>query len=279
MNSGHKDGENVGFSHNGVSPDQLAAWRVVLKDLSPEDFKFAVQICLRTGLDPAARQIYFLKRGGQITAQVSIDGQRLVAERTGKYAGQLGPLWCGPDGEWRDVWLDKSPPVAAKVAVIRSDFKEPLWGVARYGAYAQNSQMWTKMGDAMLAKCAESLALRKAFPQDLSGLYTREEMAQVESEHESIPAPWLTHSGTAEPTPESKVTPLQKKGPPLTLETREKIVREAAELNVLLPQILSYVHRERLDDMTEVEGQKTLRALAKKREMAALNGRVEPEAE
>ncbi len=166
----------------------------IAKGASDDELKIFLNVCKTRGLDPFARQIYAIKMAGQMTIQVSIDGFRLIAERSGKYAGQLGPFWCADNGEWVDVWLSKSPPAACKVAVLRNDFKEPLWGTANLDAYSQNTMLWKKMPSHMIAKVAESLALRRAFPAELSGLYTREEMDQAMTEEPPIRKSQTTQS-------------------------------------------------------------------------------------
>lgn len=167
--------------------------KTIAPTVTPDEFKLFIEACKHYGLNPLARQIYAISRydfqvqGNKMSIQTSIDGYRLLAERSGKYAGQLGPFWCGEDGQWVDVWVKSTPPVAARVGILRSDFKEPIWAVAKYESYAQKKKdgtptsMWLKMPDVMLAKCAESLGLRRAFPAELSGLYTSEEMAQADN--------------------------------------------------------------------------------------------------
>ena len=164
------------------SAQQLSALKSLgLAQADAGDLAFFFHQAQRTGLDPFARQIYMINRGGRWGIQTSIDGFRIIAQRSGQYAGQTAPYWCGDDGVWKDVWLSSTPPTAAKIGVYRTNFAEATWAIARWESYAvMNNPIWKKMPDVMLAKCAESLALRKAFPNDLSGIYTDEEMSQVD---------------------------------------------------------------------------------------------------
>lgn len=162
-------------------------------NLTDAEFQLTVYTAEKRGLNPLIRQMYVMKDWrGKLSFITSIDGYRLIAERTKRYEGQTETMWCGPDGKWLDVWLKKEPPAAAKVGVYKKGFREPVYGVATYNGYVQTkkdgspSGQWAKMPDIMLAKCAESLALRKAFPEDLSNLYTTEEMGQADFEGEVV---------------------------------------------------------------------------------------------
>lgn len=196
--------------------------RTLYPNLGQNDFDLFVATCDRTALDPFARQIYAITRNQKrgdgwvavMSIQVSIDGLRLQAERSGKYLGQEGPYWCADDGQWRDVWLDVKPPAAARVGVIKAGNNHPTYAVATFRSYCQSTKegkplgMWATMADNQLAKCAESLALRKCFPAELSGLYTHEEMAQASDEAEPrvIVAPEITVESPEPPQETAEVS-------------------------------------------------------------------------
>jgi phage recombination protein Bet len=145
---------------------------------SNDELRLFAYACQRTGLDPFSKQIYAIKRGGKMTIQAGIDGLRSIAERTGQLDGSE-TLWCGEDGQWTDVWLGSKPPAAAKTTIWRKGASHPFTGVARFADYNAGQGLWSKMGATMIAKCSEALALRKAFPADLSGVYSTDEMEQA----------------------------------------------------------------------------------------------------
>jgi len=189
-------------NHNAIAPvvpqDKIQLLiDTVAPGLSKPQLALFVQVCNRVRLDPFARQIYAIVRQEwdaetrtkkpRMTIQTGIDGYRTIAERTGESDGGTLHEWCGPDGVWCDVWLGDEPPAAARATVHRKG-RKPTTAIARWGAYAQTKQdgsatkMWAQRGPEQLAKCAEALALRTAFPDTMEGIYTSEEMAQADNE-------------------------------------------------------------------------------------------------
>lgn len=198
----------IASDQTNFTPQQVAALKQLGVDEATDgDLQVFFHQCQRTGLDPFARQIYMIGRrqkewnprtreetwSTKYTIQTGIDGFRLIASRTGQLDGYEDTLWCGQDGKWTDVWLKREAPAASKVTVIRNGARYPA--VALFTEYAgltnkgELTKMWREKGALMLAKCAEALALRKAFPQDLSGLHTSDEMQQANNENAPSAAP------------------------------------------------------------------------------------------
>ena len=181
------------------TPEQT---QLILTTIAPgcsnDELRLFAYACQRTGLDPFSRQIYAIKRGGKLTIQVSIDGLRSIAERTGQLDGSQS-YWCGSDGVWVDVWLDSKPPAAAKTVIHRKGCAHPFSATARFADFNAGQGLWSKMPSVMIAKCSEAQALRRAFPADLSGVYSTDEMDQsVEPVTvTAAPAPALPAKGDA----------------------------------------------------------------------------------
>ena len=207
-----------------IGPGDIELLRSMVRssDKVPDsEFLRYIRFIQRTQLDPLARQVYASAASEKVsrnnseewvwklTMGVTIDGFRLIADRTGKYRGQLGPYWCGSDGVWQDVWLSDKPPTAAKVGILRSDFTEPLWALAKFNSYAAKdkggglSRMWARMPELMIAKVCEALGLRKAFPQELSGIYLSDELAQEEDDRPIVE--YVTPQVTPRPAAETAV--------------------------------------------------------------------------
>lgn len=208
---------------------QLAALRALdVKDATPSDLGVFFHQAQRTGLDPFSKQIYMIarrtyKNGGwetKQTIQVGIDGLRLVARRAANRMGQAlsigSAVWMAENGQWYEAWpRTLGLPVAAKIRVtVGQGVFEAVANTAEYmptrmdksSGKMKPTGQWGKMPALMIAKCAEALALRKAFPMDLSGLYTAEEMDQAggdpgafEPQQEPVSVTVLT--GNHEPAP------------------------------------------------------------------------------
>lgn len=150
--------------------------RTIAVGATDDELQLFLYTCKRTGLDPLARQIYAIKRSGKMTIQTGIDGYRVIADRTGKLAGISDYMFDSEEGK---------TPGKATVTVrkaLEGGIIADFTATARWGEYQAGGPMWSKMPYLMLGKCAEALALRKAFPADLSGVYTSEEMAQADIE-------------------------------------------------------------------------------------------------
>jgi hypothetical protein len=156
--------------------------------------------------------------------QVSVDGLRAIAERTGKYDGQDEPEY---------ELGDKGLIISCKVKVYRKDWSRPAVGVAYWDEYVQTkkdgavTRFWASMPRVMIAKCAEAIAMRKAFPEDMSGLYVEEEMQQTENDR-----PQLSHSPHTAPG-----------------ESLDEVPRDSPEYGAIMAE-LARVEKEMADTRT-----------------------------
>lgn len=176
-----------GFSQAQV---ELIKATIMSGKTTPTDNDLALfgLVCQRTGLDPFSKQIYAIERAGKWTFQLGIDGLRAIAERSGSYAGSDEPLFDEGLTQYECEAQGRKAPSVCKVTVWRiiQGQRCAFVGVTKFSEYVQSyngkpSGLWEKMPYAMLAKTAESQALRKAFPQ----------VASVEqSIHQSEPEDW-----------------------------------------------------------------------------------------
>jgi phage recombination protein Bet len=195
-----------------VTPTQLElVKRTIAPDATPDELQLFCYDCARQGVHPLDRLIHFTKRGknGKYTPITSIDFMRQRAADSGEYAGNDDAVFTGKPGTdgfmasvtvWRIVQGQR----CGFTATARWNEYKPAPGPS-----GNADMMWKKMEHIMLAKCAEALALRKAFPKQTAKLYEWAEMAQAGAFERTAPA---AQSSPIHP-PQRKAAPAAKQEP------------------------------------------------------------------
>lgn len=174
--------EIINFDKNDQKYQLLK--RTIAKDLTDEEFELFAYICKCTKLDPFIKQIYPMKRKVKnkygsytevMTIMTGIDGLRTIAERTRNYSpGKETFFHYNNDGK-----------LLSATVYVKKRTEDGVWhetsATAIFSEYQQDSFIWKEKPHVMIAKCAESLAIRRAFPSDTANLYTAEEMGMESS--------------------------------------------------------------------------------------------------
>jgi phage recombination protein Bet len=146
----------------------------VARGTTPAEFALFVQYCKATGLNPFKKEIWCIKANQGLQIMTGINGFWTIANSSKDFDGaEVGLI--NAQGEWVKTVPDNSF-IGAWCRVYRKDRRIPMEGEALLADYAKGFGLWKTAPRIMIKKVAESIALRKAFPQELNGLYTREEM-------------------------------------------------------------------------------------------------------
>lgn len=196
-----------------ITSEQIQLIKNILAPNATDDeLQLFIYECKRRGVHPLDRLIYFVKRKGKdgekdkITFQTSIDYLRMESENSGDYGGIDEAIYgteIGGFPEW------------AKVTVYKfiNGEKVGFTGTARWKEFYPGETlgfMWRKMPYHMMAKCAEALARRLAWPKKLQCLYTPEEMQQADAEPKlSITLPQRKSEGNGSRNPATADTDLK----------------------------------------------------------------------
>lgn len=156
----------------------------VAQGLTDAEYWLFANICKATGLNPIKREIWAIKSKGYTKADgtvvegklqimTGIAGYLTIANRHPQYDGLECEVEYGKDGR----------PVRAIAKVHRKDRKFPSVAIALWSEFyipgrtfnnKYTPGTWDTKSSVMIAKCAKSMALKEAFPQEINGIDTEE---------------------------------------------------------------------------------------------------------
>lgn len=204
-----------------LSREQRATLKnTICKELTDSELDLFISFCQARNFDPLGKFVAPFKSSGKMSLVTYIDAKRAVAHRSGLFDGMEGPFYCGEDGAWKDVWLAKARPTACKVVVYRKGCTHPFTAIMLASEY-RGGAVAGQMPVHMLGKATESLALSKAFPEDLGQLYTDDEIPDARGAVASL-------------TVDTTATPVKREAQPARLTLAA--VTKAPEPEVVVEQ-------------------------------------------
>jgi phage recombination protein Bet len=229
----------------GYTPEELRIIKEqVARDLTDAEFRYFLYVASQKRLNPLKKQIYAVKRNDRrlnrqvMTIQTGIEGYRIIADRTGRYApSDREPVWVEDKGQIVrcTVWVKK---------LVGGTWHE-VPGTVYWSEFVQKDRdgnptdFWRRMGHNQIAKCAEAHALRKAFPDDLGDIYTTEEMQQADSAVDVTPAV----SALPQPRRKSEAKPVEQFPPEPTATLPGRCVPFTTEEPSLEPALRASVEQ------------------------------------
>lgn len=138
----------------------------VAQGLNDQEFTLFAEFCKSTRLNPFKREIWAIKAGNRLQLMTGINGFFAIANSHPQFDG----LECEIETD------DKGLPMKAIAKAHRKDRKFPAVGIALLRESKGASPIWNTQPSVMLTKVAKARALREAFPQEMGGLYTDDEM-------------------------------------------------------------------------------------------------------
>lgn len=234
------EGQGIDFS----KPEMIKTLKAtVAQGLSDPEFALFAEHCKGTGLNPFKKEVWAIKAGNRLQIMTGLNGYLQIANSHPQF-----------DGMTVEVDNDQKPSKAI-CKVYRKDRKYPAEGVALMSEYGKSTPIWQQMPRVMLTKVAKSIALREAFPQELNGTYTEEEMpsdykapiVKVEAQPEVVESqaqPAMQHQydlSKLDPAKHPKAIVLLQKAGAITTDEKYKLYWESP---TLIDQLNKYLVKE-----------------------------------
>jgi phage recombination protein Bet len=235
----------------------LALSNSIYPGAAPESIIMVHQYCKARNLDPLKKPAHIVpmpvtdaKTGNTVWRDVVMPGiseHRITAMRTGKYAGMDQPV-VGDEIEFKGVKAPEFMTVTVYRMIdgVRVPFPHTEYFVesVQTKKNGEINAMWTRRPRGQLLKCVEAGALRKAFPEELGGEITAEEMVHVEKDITPEPVAIAAPQRKSEPDGNNQEQGL------ITSDQESVVTSKLGILDVELQSLLDAFEVEKLSDLT-----------------------------